>query len=609
MMRKYSCFIFLLFPALTYAQSYWQQQADYNIKVWFDHNRHQFTGNEEIVYTNHSPDTLHRVFFHLYFNAFQPGSAMDVRSQTISDPDRRVGNRIGALAPEEIGYHRIDTLWQDGKTVKFHIEGTILEGTLATPLPPGQSTRFYISFNSQVPVQIRRSGRNSSEGIDYTITQWYPKLCEYDRDGWNTDPYVGREFYGVFGNYDVQINIHKKYLLGATGVLQNPQEIGKGYEEDISRPVSPPAGERLVWKFRAENVHDFAWAADPDYIHERVQARDGLMLHFIYQNDTAIADNWARLKATMVKFFQVMDTTFGRYPYPQFSFVQGGDGGMEYPMLTMVTSKGNYEGLVSVCTHEAIHNWYYGVLATHEGKYPWMDEGFTSYATDLLESILLGTGRENPFASAYSSYNYLLSLPDREPLSTHADFYNKNMVYSLSSYVAGEIFLAQLRYIIGEQTLYRCLRKYFDTWKFKHPRPMDFIRVVEKETGLELDWYLEQFVNSLNTIDYEVVNAKQKGDSTTIQIKRAGRFPMPVDIRIILTNGKEVNYYIPLDIMRGEKKEGMENVTIAPDWTWTSPMYTLNIGIPLRNITRIIIDPNGWMADVNRSNNSYEVPR
>lgn len=608
-MRKYSCFIFMLFPVLTYAQSYWQQQADYNIKVWFDHTRHQFTGNEEIVYTNHSPDTLHRVFFHLYFNAFQPGSAMDVRSQNIADPDKRVGNRIGALTPEEIGYHRIDTLWQDGKTVKFHIEGTVLEGILATPLPPGQSTRFYLSFNSQVPVQIRRSGRNSSEGIDYTMTQWYPKLCEYDRDGWSTDPYIGREFYGVFGNYDVQIDIHKKYLLGATGTLQNPQEIGKGYEEDKSVPLNLPAGDRLVWKFRAENVHDFAWAADPDYIHETVKARQDLILHFIYQNDTAITDNWARLKATMVKFFQVMDTTFGRYPYPQFSFVQGGDGGMEYPMLTMVTSKGNYEGLVSVCVHEAIHNWYYGVLATHEGKYPWMDEGFTSYATDLLESILLGASKENPFASAYSSYNYLLSLPDREPLSTHADFYHKNMHYSLSSYVAGEIFVAQLRYIIGEQTLYRCLRKYFDTWKFKHPRPMDFIRVVEKETGLELDWYLEQFVNSLNTIDYEVVSAKPQGESTAILFKRAGRFPMPVDVRIKLTSGKVVNYYIPLDIMRGEKKEGMENATIAPDWTWTNPQYILSIDIPYRNIVNITIDPKGWMADVNRSNNSYDMSR
>jgi hypothetical protein len=259
---KYSVLILALLNAnFIVAQSpYWQQRVEYNMKIDFDVEKHQFEGQQELTYYNNSPDTLYRAYWHLYFNAFQPGSMMDVRSRTIPDPDKRVSSRIFRLSPEEIGFHKINRLTQNGEPLNFKVQNTILEVVLDEPIPPGSSSRFEMNFESQVPVQIRRSGRNNEEGVDYSMSQWFPKLAEYDEMGWHTHPYVGREFYAPWGDYEVHITIDEDYVIGATGVLQNPNEIGKGYEEN-GTTVAPARKGKRTWKFSAENVHDFVWGA------------------------------------------------------------------------------------------------------------------------------------------------------------------------------------------------------------------------------------------------------------------------------------------------------------------------------------------------------------
>ena len=208
--------------------SYWQQHVDYTMEVDMNVEDYNYTGKQELVYTNNSPDTLDQVFYHLYFNAFQPGSEMDVRSLTIQDPDRRVVDRISKLEPDEIGFLKVSTLTQDGTALTYNVAGTVLEVSLAKPIAPGESTTFNMDFNGQVPVQIRRSGRNNAEGVALSMTQWYPKLAEYDFQGWHADPYIAREFHGVWGDFDVKISIDADYTIGGTGYLQNP-EIGHGY--------------------------------------------------------------------------------------------------------------------------------------------------------------------------------------------------------------------------------------------------------------------------------------------------------------------------------------------------------------------------------------------
>ena len=594
--------------ALAQNTGYWQQKVNYVMDIDFDHKKHQFRGKQDLTYYNNSPDTLYEVYYHLYFNAFQPGSEMDIRNQNLRDRDRRIGDRIGKLKSDEIGYQKILSLKQDGSDATFRTVGTILEVKLPKPILPGSSTRFNMDFEAQVPLQIRRSGRNSAEGIDYSMSQWYPKLCEYDYMGWHADPYIGREFYGVWGDFDVTIHIDKSYTIGATGYLQNPQEIGKGYEKPGSS-ISAPAGDKLHWHFKAPSVHDFAWGADPDYVHKQYTTDDGVVLHFFYQPEDKYLAAWETLPAKMAQFFDLMKNKFGKYPYQQFSFVQGGDGGMEYPMMTLITGRRSEGSLVGVSVHEAVHNWFYGVLATNEALYPWMDEGFTTYATNYCMDIIYKKNAENPWADDYEGLRTLDSLGLREPLCTHGDWFNTNYAYGISSYSMGSVFLVQLSYITGMQHFDTGLHRYYSEWGFKHPTPVNFLRVFEKLTHLELDWYLQQYIYSVNAIDYRISSVDKKGGGTVINLQRKGLFPMPVDIAVTLKDGSVQYHTIPLDIMRGAKKtDGNKTFSAAAPWAWVNPSYQLVLDIPFNSVLKVQIDPSGRLADVQPADNSWARP-
>ncbi len=579
----------------------WQQKVNYQMDITLDVKAHQFTGKQKLTYTNNSPDTLTQVFYHLYFNAFQPGSMMDVRSQNLPDPDRRVRDRISKLGDDEIGYHKISSLLQNGKPTEFVIEGTVLEVKLPEPIPPNSQTVFEMEFNAQVPKQIRRSGYLNSEGIEFSMSQWYPKMAEYDYKGWHAHPYIAREFYAPWGDFEVNITLDKDYIIGATGVLQNPEEIGYGYGEKTVKTK----GKTLTWKFKAENVHDFVWAADPDYTHDKITVEGGPEIHFLYQpKNSDIIANWKKLQEEIKKAYPYMEKTFGKYPYEVYSVIQGGDGGMEYPMATLITGERSYESLLGVTLHEMMHTWYQMILATNESYYAWMDEGYTTYAEALTMQYLNG-GDE--ISGLYNAYLRLVQSGNEEPLSTHSDHFDTNRAYSLGSYIKGAVSLHQLGYIIGQDVMMKGLLTYYNTWKFKHPNLNDFVRIMEKESGLELDWYYEYWINTTHTIDYAVSEVKAVDGGTSITLSRVGRMPMPLDIEVTYTDGKKELIYIPLRIMRGEKpNESDLTRTQLPDWPWTHPNYSFKLDKPLKSIQSINIDPSGRMADINRKNNVYK---
>ena len=588
----------------------WQQRVSYEMKIDFDVNSHQFTGTQRLIYLNNSPDTLDRVFYHLYFNAFQPNSMMDVRSRTIPDPDGRVGSRISKLQPDEIGYEHIHSLKQNGTEVHFTDENTVLEVTLAEPIMPQSSTVLEMEFSGQVPVQIRRSGRDNAEGIAYSMAQWYPKMCEYDYQGWHADPYIAREFYGVWGDYDVTIRIDSAYTIGGTGYLQNPCDIGHGYCINPARKVEHG---KLTWHFLAPNVHDFMWAADPEYQHLTHKAADGTELHFFYQENDRTKESWPQLASIMDSVFSYADRNFGKYPYKQYAFVQGGDGGMEYPMATLITGDRSIGSLVGVATHELMHSWYQMILGTNESLVAWMDEGYTSYASTRImdylvrHQIIAGTPNDNPFQRVYAGYTRFTKSGAEEPLSTHADHFQTNSAYGMGSYTKGQIFLNQLEYVIGKPAFDRGILRYFNTWKFKHPNANDFIRIMEKESGLELDWYKEYMVNTTHTIDYAIESVIPDGDSTMIALRRIGLMPMPQDLVVRKKDGTVSAYNIPLTMMRGEKQELLDGqkFTKLPDWPWTHPEYQFKIPVKEQDIEQVELDPSHRMADIDLTNNVY----
>lgn len=605
------------FSTIAFAQTYrWQQKAEYKMDIDVDTKKHQFNGTQNLVYYNNSPDELNRVFYHLYFNAFQPGSMMDVRNQTLPDRDPRIADRISKLKPNEIGYTKIKSLKQDGVDVKFEVVGTILEVTLAKPIPSNGKTTLDMVFESQVPVQIRRSGRDSHEGVDYSMSQWFPKLCEYDYQGWHANPYIGREFHGVWGDFDVTIHIGGDYTVAASGYLQDPDQIGHGYESDGVKVKKTAKSDKLSWRFIAPNVHDFVWAADTEYTHTRKMAADGVMMHFFYIKTKDNAEEWEKLPDVMDKVFSYLNKKYGKYPYEQYSFIQGGDGGMEYPMATLITGNRNFGSLVGVSVHELVHSWYQMVLGTNESLYAWMDEGFTSYVSAevmnyLKKEGLLGKMQpvDNPHLNSTQGYIGFAKSGNEEPLSTHADHFMTNAAYGVGAYVKGAVFLDQLSYIMGMEAFERGMLNYYNTWKFRHPNVNDFIRVMEKESGLELDWYKEYWVNTTHTIDYGIKSVDSGNKkSTRIELEKIGVMPMPVDLVVTYKNGEQEVFHIPLRIIRGEKPQENNDVkyTIAEDWPWTNPTYILEIPEKLKKVEKVEIDPSGRMADVNRENNIWE---
>jgi len=597
----------------------WQQRVKYTMDVNMDAPANRLSGKQKLEYFNNSPDTLHKVFYHLYWNAFQPGSMMDIRSQELGktllgtskrqDWDGRVRDRISKLQPDEIGYQKVISLKHNGKPQSFKVVETILEVVLDKPVLPHSKTVFEMEFEAQVPVQIRRSGRNNSEGVDFSMAQWYPKMCEYDYEGWHPTPYIAREFYGIWGDYEVKITIDKKYVLGGTGYVQNPNQVGYGYEKPGTKVVRP-AGDKLTWHFVAPNVHDFVWAADPDYKHI-TQKVDGFTAHFFYIENEKTKDTWPQLAKMIPAAYAWIKEHYGPYPYEQYSFIQGGDGGMEYPMATLIMGNGKMDGLYGVAIHEWMHSWYQGMLATNESLYPWMDEGFTTFGEDntIYNTVDSLKGRY-PHAGSYANYFNLVRSGYEEPMSTHSDHFNTNYGYSINAYSKGAVFLEQLGYVIGTKNRDNGLLRYYRNWRFKHPNVNDFVREMEKESGIQLDWYKQYFVNSTKHIDYAIDSLYEKDNKAIIRLRRVGLMPMPVDFLVTAKNGTKVMHYIPLSIMFGEKpvEDGAVKRVVHAGWYWTNPTYEFELDIPIRDLQEIEIDPSQRMADIDRSNNKGVAP-
>ncbi len=621
-MKRFLFFVFAAACADGYSQGgNWQQHADYKMEVSMDVKTYRYNGTQQLVYTNNSPDTLKKVYYHLYNNAFQPGSEMDMRLRSIKDPDGRMvtktkmnntevkESRIKNLKPDEIGFLHVKNFKHDGVTAATKEIETVLEVTLAKPILPGGKATFTMEFEGQVPVQIRRSGRNNREGVELSMAQWYPKMAEYDFEGWHADPYIAREFHGVWGNFDVKITIDKAYVLGGTGYLQNPNQIGHGYQDEGVK-VPEAKGKTLTWHFVAPRVHDFTWAADKDYLHDVVKMPNGPTLHFLYQNNPKILENWKNLQPLTAHLMNFFSKTIGDYPYDQYSVIQGGDGGMEYAMCTLILGEGTFDGLVGVTAHEMAHSWFQHVLGTNESKHGWMDEGFASFLEDLGMNEISQEKAFNPHAGAYGGYYSMVNSGKEQPQSTHADRFDENRVYSITSYSKGEVFLAQLGYLIGKDKLMETLRRYYSEFKFKHPTPNDFKRVAEKVSGAHLDWYLTDWTQTTNTIDYAIRDVSENGKASTITFERIGRMPMPLDIVVEYTDGTKESYYIPLRMMHyvKENPDSKMKRTVATDWAWGNPNYQLQIARPKSAIKSIAIDPSGLMADVKPENNTYKMP-
>lgn len=612
-MRKSFIILFAFVISQFQAQqnAYYQQAAQYKMDI--DVNAEQFTyqGTQTLKYRNNSPDELNVVYFHLYWNAFKPNSMMDQRvASQGKNGDSRLQkdgiSRLASIPKNEEGAQNIHWIKQNGKELKFEIQETVMKVYLDKPIKAHSKTTFTMEWDAVIPQQIRRAGRNNKEGVDMTMTQWYPKIAEYDYDGWATFDYVGREFHAPFADFDVTIKINKDYVVGAGGTLLNPKEV-KGY--DASAQIKADQN-KAIWKWTAKNMLDFAWAADKDYSVESFDVPQGPKVYFVYlKNDKTKA--WGEAKPYVTKYFQIMNSKFGKYAYPSYAFIQGGDGGMEYGMCTMILGEAkNIEDLMGLMAHEGSHSWYQQMLATNEPVRPWMDEGFTSYAESYVMHQLFPPkdNRPNAFVEKIDAYRKFLKKQIEEPAVWLGDHHDNGTAYSYASYVKGELYLVQLGYIVGEENLSKIMTEYFKEWSMKHPTDRDFLHIAQKVSGMDLKWFHHYWINTTKTIDYAIKDVQYGNTSTTITLVNNSQIPMPIDFSVITADNKMVNYQIPLNMTHTWKtKDAFGEFTTLKYWPWTQKEYTLTIPYNKSQMRVLGIDFSHRLADVNPEDNFVEV--
>lgn len=578
---------------------------------------HTYRGRQKLTYYNNSPDTLRQVYYHLFYNAFKPGSGMDRRDNIPGSGWKG----IHRLSSSKQGDVAVQTLAQNGTALTWEINETILHAHLATPLLPGDSTTLEMEWITQIPSLRRRGGWISPEGVEYSMSQWYPKLAEYDRHGWHPDEYVEREFYGVFGTFDVEITLPARYVVGGTGVITNPNEVGCGYQfaDRDTLIVYPASGTgSKTWKFHAENVHDFAWVADPDYAHEIVLWKK-TPIHLLFKRNL-LGNNqlpgWRYAGIWTKELMEYFSNRFGNYSWPQFTVAHAGDGGMEYPMLIMITGYRSLSSLYRVIAHELGHQWYYGMMANNETQEAWLDEGLTQYLTDEGDRAINGEGLRNPL----KGLDRLVYVWDRsrwrdiepayrlaiigysEPLNTFHDRFREGTTSSLV-YSKGEMVVRQLQYMFGDSLFDAGMRTYYNNWRFRHPGVREFERSMEEGSGMRLDWFFNQWIGSDKTCDYAMnhvssVESTNNTWQTSIELSNLDEIIMPIDLLLTYENGTTATANIPVEHW---KKPGVD--FHLPRWFWVDKTYKTTFSTPHR-VVKAEIDPSLTLFDLDRTNNS-----
>ena len=605
---------------------YWQQDVNYTIDVRLTPKTRLLSGHETLVYYNNSPDTLRTAFFHLYQNAYKKGSYLDKLRRTRGDFS------IARLKKSQEGGTDIQKLVDGfGQSLHFAVDNTIMRVELNRPLLPGDSTTFQIDFTTRFSTLRHRMKYNPSYGFDqFTATQWYPKICVYDRRfGWTTDQHLGHEFYGDFGTFDVKITLPQEFIVGATGYLLNRNEVlppelmkklrienfkNKPFGEKPSVIIPHEEGKTKTWHYHAVNVHDFAWTADPTYRIGEVTLKNGVKV-------VALAREWkaakwqdaARFAADVVRIYS---RDIGPFGYHKM-IVADADDGMEYPMITMDGGVSpSYDGLFA---HEEGHNWFYGMIGNNETYRALLDEGFTQFLTSWSMERLVGRkvdqktkkfpykGRSQDRYRNFMAYLQTARMGYDAPITTHSDWFENSVGYNSYRLVYYKTFtmLYNLQYVLGDSLFLKALQTYFARWKFCHPYAQDFRDVVIQAAHRDLNWFFDEWLNYTWSLDYAVKGIrnikKANGYEAQITLRRKGQMIMPLDLQVTLADGSQRHFQVPVD----DWAKSLAYGTVLPKWYGIGELnrtYVAKIAVP-EKVKAVEIDPSGRLADWYRLDN------
>ena len=560
----------------------WQQDVHYSISVSYTPQKFEIAGQETLAYWNLSPDTLSELYFHLYLNAYRPGSHM--ARYDAGNEDWRVEN----LPAKRRGSQRIEgATIMKGDSLRVVTDDTIARLALPEALAPGESVIVCLRFRSVIPDVPDRMGR-SGKGI--FAAQWYPKVCVYDRFGWHTEQHLGSEFYGDFGAYDVRISLPGNFLVAHTGTLVNPEAV---LPDSILARLALPGDSAIVvwdrsrlkmpadsaarralelprtWVIHADSVHDFAWACDEKWIWRRARW-EGTEVHTFHRSSDA--KRWNDMAREGARMLEILTRRFGPYPYPRFSFVEEpiGAGGVEFPNIVWITPRrgtGTARRLEYLFAHEMAHNWFYGMVGNNETAQAFLDEGLTSYAESVLMESLYGRqgnlttprrpGWLNPQddsrRAAWRSYLEFQSRGIEEPVVTHSDRFKNPAAYYPSVYHKTNVGLWTLRAIAGEARFDDALREYFKTWRFRHPYAEDFFASMNHSLGASYDWFFDGWFLRTDAIDVKVAGMRstpvaREGSDVELKLRSRGGIDPPVPVVFRDGAGHEAARTIPREI-------------------------------------------------------------
>jgi len=612
--------------------AYWQQDVAYKMDVKLHEEDNRIEGTEQLTYWNNSPDDLNYVYFHLYQNAFNKGSYL-------KDLERanHVKTVLGPKEAKGLGT-TTDSVMVDGQAVRTELDNTILKVYLPKPLKPGGKIVVAMKFNTYFDIGAGEGGtRRRMQMWDawgfmhYNACQWFPKISVYDRmHGWDTYQHLDREFYGDFGLYDVTIDLPNNYIAEASGVLQNRSEVlpdtlrakldiknfaNKPWEEKPSIIEPYINGERKKWHYIANNVHDFAWTADPSY---RIGTAyvNGVECVAIVQEPHAA--KWQNAPEYITKIIKTFSDEIGKYCYPKIVAADARDG-MEYPMITM--DGGAEPGYRGLFVHEIGHNWFYGQVGSNETYRAAMDEGFTQFLTVLglvkIDGDTVMTGKPKSKYRAHfaepamvldrnvlNRYAYTALNADELTLNTHSDDFRGALGQGGGYgqvYFKTATMLYNLQYVLGDDLFKDAMHHYFEQWKFAHPYFEDFRASIINYTHVDLSWFFDEWFETTKSLDYGIGRIhKQGNDDYTIKFKRKGEMQMPIDFTVTAKDGKEYNFYIPNTWF-----EKHTDAAVLPKWFgWgkLEPEYTAHVKVP-GGIKSVQIDTTYRFADKNITDN------
>jgi hypothetical protein len=527
------------------SSTYWQQQVAYEIQARLDEPRGTLAGTERIHYINRSPDTLTTFSLHLYLNAFRPGSRW-------ADADSSEGRRrFNDLRDPDFAFNHVRGVRIMGSPVQatypFAPDSTIARFDLPRPLPPGESMDVEMGWDARPSTLPRRQGR---QGRRFDFAQWYPKVVVYDRYGWEEHPlYPGGEFYGEFASFVVDLDVPEDQVMGATGVpvcgdpgwaqANRSRSTPVEYQRDYYGTRTPAAacegaaaGRKKI-RWYAEDVHHFALSLNPAYRYEGGRYED-VAIHVLYQpGDEGEWGNGSAVERTRTALTW-LDRLFGKFAWPQITNVHRIEGGgTEFPMMIMNGSAD--QGLI---VHELGHNYTMGILANNEWREGWLDEGFTTFQTTWFWETL---GRSGGYEETEAGMLTLDLDNYSEPASLVSEAYRDFTSYNISIYSRGELFFQQLRYIVGDETMHRILRTFYQRWKLKHVDEAAFRAAAEELSHRDLSTFFAQGLHTTELYDYAVgrVEVGQRGSGaagrwrTRVEVVRKAPGQIPVEVAVI----------------------------------------------------------------------------